>query len=320
MLRIPGFVDIGTEIPDGSWQLISQQAIRNGYTYLIAFPSPGEIYAEKADLIRAMTEPDHTAMCDYAKLAMITPENTRCLDEWVSEVPAAFLDFSEFESRGTFAQMTMLSRLFNRWPAEKPICIRGNENQIGSAIFMAQVNRRKLHVCSVATRTEIEMIDEAKNSGVSVSCDIHPLSLLLSDETPGASGKLKRLGTEDDRQALWQYLRIIDCFSSAGYISSSGEKGGALNVMIPLLFSMRSSEMLTDEDILKRCCVNPARLFGIHFDTATAVEIDEKELFTNSSAHNFVVRVQMHGQTVYSADPSDAVQPVRASRIRGFNA
>ena len=320
MLRIPGFIDIGTDISGGSWQSVSHAALRGGYTSLIAAPVAEKVYTEKADVLLALDEPARTASCDYAKLALITPENIRTINEWADEVPAALLDFSIIEQGGGFVQMNLLSRMFNRWPAEKPICVRGNENQIGSAIFMAQVHSRKVHICSVTTRTEIEMIHEAKNDGLAVTCDIHPLSLLFSCEPGSRPGMLKRMGSEEDRLALWQHLEAIDCFSSAGYISSRGNAGDALTIMMPLLFSMRNAEMLSDEDILRRCCLNPARIFGVPLDRETVIEINEAEVVSGHDAHSGIKVIKLHGQAFDTRDTSVSAKPVLASRIKGFSA
>ncbi|MBQ6508243.1 MAG: hypothetical protein IJI07_02110 [Flexilinea sp.] len=320
MLRIPGFIDIGTDISGGSWRSVSAAALKGGYTSLLAAPVSEKVYTEKADVLLALDEPSRTAACDYAKLALITPENIRTVGEWADEVPAALLDFSIIEQAGGFVQMNLLSRMFNRWPAERPICVRGNENQIGSAIFMAQVHSRKVHICSVTTRGEIEMISEAKRDGLSVTCDIHPLSLLFSCEPGSTSGMLKHLGDEEDRLALWQHFSEIDCFSSAGYISPRGNPGDALTVMMPLLFSMRNAEMLTDEDILLRCCLNPAKIFGVRLDRETVIEVDETEVVSGHDAHSGIRVVKLHGRAYEPGDAVNAERPVLASRIKGFSA
>lgn len=320
MLRIPGFIDIGTEIPSGSWQEVTSYALRSGYTALLAAPVTERVYTEKADVLSALDEPSRSALCDYAKMAVITPENIRTVEEWASEVPAAMVDFSVFEDADSFVRMNLISRVFNRWPAETPICVRGDENQIGSAVFMAQVHNKKIHVCSVATRPEIEIVSEAKRDGLSVTCDIHPLALLFSSEARGSAGLIKKLGTEEDRQALWQHFADIDCFSSAGYISPSGNSGEALSVMMPLLFSMRNAEMITDEDILRRCCLNPSKIFGIPLDRETLIEVDDSVITSGHDAHRGVRIVRLHGQAVRDTDLSDCERPVRAARIRGFAA
>ena len=89
MLRIPGFIDIGTDISGGSWRPISAAALRGGYTSLLAAPVAEKVYTEKADVLAALDEPSRSAACDYAKLALITPENIRTVGDWADEVPAA---------------------------------------------------------------------------------------------------------------------------------------------------------------------------------------------------------------------------------------
>lgn len=324
MLRFPGLIDIGIQIRSGKWQTITQTAVQSGYTALIAAPASGEIFSEEADVAGSLREPSQHAVCDYAKLGLITPENIRSINDWAEEVPGAIVDFPAFREAGTFAQMNLLTRLFSRWPAEKPICVRGEESQIGSAIFMAQVHQRKVHVCSVVTRSEMEMISEAKQNGIRVTCDVHPLSLLLSAETSGSSaGPLKRMGSEDDRQALWHHFSEIDCFSSSGMPDPVNDRGLGLSMMLPLLLSMRKSEMITLEDILRRCCLNPARLFGIELDPSTVVEIDDTRPTTDPNTRDLVRRVRIHGEEVYNADdllekPSGA--SVNSRRIRGHSA
>lgn len=317
-MRFPGFIDICTEIPHNGWEYISRGALRCGYTALIASPLPNEIFTEKTDVRLAMEEPSGHAACDYAKIAAITPENIRTVTDWADEVPAALLDFSIFDSSGSFARMNLLSRLFTRWPAEKPICLRGNANHIGSALFMGQVHKKKIHICSVSSRPVIELISEARKEGVDVTCDIHPLSLLLSSDGKASSAKLKQLGTEDDRQALWRHFGEIDCFSSAGYVSSRDDGTEALKIMLPLLFSMLRSEMLTAEDILRRCCLNPAKIFGIRLDPSTAVEIAAEE---DGSASGIGIRsVRLHGRTVFSSDSSEICSDTNSEQLRGFSA
>ncbi len=318
MIRFPGFIDICTEIQPDGWEYLSQKAMRCGYTALIASPLPSEIYSERKDVLAAMEDPARHAACDYAKIAAVTPENIRTIAEWADEVPAVLLDFSIFDSAGSFARMNMLSRLFSRWPAGKPICLRGDANQIGSALFMGQVHQKKIHICSVSDRAAIEVISEARKEGISVTCDIHPLALMISSDGKNAAGVLKHLGTEDDRQALWQHFGEIDCFSSAGYVGRHGDSAEALRVMIPLLFSMLKSEMITTEDILLRCCLNPARIFGIRPDPETSVEIDMEGSAISSG--NPVRSVRLHGQTVFSADSPGSGIKAQSVQLKGFSA
>ena len=90
--------------------------------------------------------------------------------------------------------------------------------------------------------------------------------------------------------------------------------------MMPLLFSMRNAEMLTDEDILLRCCLNPAKIFGVRLDRETIIEVDETEVVSGHDAHSGIRIVKLHGQAYEPKDGANTERPVLASRIKGFSA
>lgn len=318
MLRFPGFIDICSDIPVGSWKTYSEAAVRSGYTALLAAPNAEDIYTQGQDAVKALQEAKSESACDYAKIALVTPENIRSIDEWESKIPAVLVDFSMLSSFSAFSRMNMLSRLFHRWSAEKPICVRGSEDQIGSVIFMGQTHGRSVHVCSVTTRSEIELIAEARSANLPVTCGTHPLALLLSTETQNAPKLFSHMGSEDDRLALWQHLDIIDCFSSAGYISPRGISSDGISTILPLLLSMYNSEMLTADDITARCSANPAKIFGITLDDNTFIEADEAQAAAGVKSGRLVRSVTLRGQMIYS-DAADTVSrcavPIQGSRI-----
>ena len=90
--------------------------------------------------------------------------------------------------------------------------------------------------------------------------------------------------------------------------------------MMPLLFSMRNAEMLTDEDILLRCCLNPAKIFGVRLDRETVIEVNETEVVSGHDAHSGIRVVKLHGRAYEPGDAVNAERPVLASRIKGFSA
>lgn len=317
MLRFPGFIDICSDIPVGSWSAYSEAAVRAGYTALLAAPNADDTYTQAEDVSKALREAKSDSSCDYTKIALVTPDNIRTIGEWESEVPAVLVDFSRLSSFSAFSRMNMLSRLFHHRPTEKPICVRGSEDQIGSVIFMGQTHGRSVHVCSVTTRAEIALIAEARSANLTVTCDTHPLALLLSSETPNAPKLLSRMGSEDDRRALWQHLDLIDCFSSAGYISPRGMSSDGISTILPLLLSMYNSEMLTANDITARCAVNPAKIFGIALDENTFIEVDETQAAAGAKSGSLVRSVTLRGEMIYS-DSADAVSR-HAARIQGIN-
>ncbi len=63
------------------------------------------------------------------------------------------------------------------------------------------------------------MIRAAKEKGLSVTCEVAPHHLFLSDQDIADIGKGKAevrpvLCSKDDQNALWENMDIIDCFAT----------------------------------------------------------------------------------------------------------
>ena len=310
MIKLPGFIDIGTDIYQGNWRQTTQMAVASGYTTILAQVTPAdELCGEREAFAEFIHEPMREALCDVVCLPVLTPLNIRSLEEWIDLVPSAVLDLSILAEVGSYSQMTLLGRLFRRWPEDKPICVRGDDNQIGTALFMGQANGKKVHICAVSTRSQIEMIREAKASGLRVSCGIHPLSLVLSSSQPQAAKILKNPGSEDDRLALWTYKNDIDCFSTDG-IHPDREQD-RFSIMLPVMSGMLQTGMLTAQDVIDKCCKNPAEIFRIPVDAETWFEMEEPSLSAQGELQCRINSVTLRGKTVYTAEerPKAEVPP-----------
>lgn len=289
MITIPGMIDIGSEISDGQWTGALETACRNGFTGLLAAPRADTWFSAPEEAAESLSEAAAAPRVDYGQFAALSYQNVRDLENWYNEAPAAYIELKEPTKDDVFRYMNVQTRAFSRWPKEKPIVVRAAGNLLGTPLFMAQVNKKHLHVCEVTTRTEIELIREAKEQGTSVSCSIHPLALMMTN----ASGNcpLRRCGTGDDRRALLENLPLIDCFSSAGLIAPPGHPFAGMEMMPALLVSMLEKGLMTQEEIAARFCTNPRNIFGLYPQSETAVEIDEET--------RRVVSVKLRGEEIF---------------------
>jgi carbamoyl-phosphate synthase / aspartate carbamoyltransferase / dihydroorotase len=57
---------------------------------------------------------------------------------------------------------------FRSWPLDSPICVHAEGHTMGAVLFLAATTGRRVHICHVSRKDEIEMIREAKRSGVRV--------------------------------------------------------------------------------------------------------------------------------------------------------
>ncbi len=108
---------------------------------------------------------------------------------------------------------------FQNWPAASPLCVHAEGASLATAILLAELYRRPVHLCHISLRSEILLIKAAKARGIPVTCEVTPHHLFLSqDDIPaigaGRSEVRPRLATRADVQALWDNLDSIDCFAT----------------------------------------------------------------------------------------------------------
>ncbi len=91
----------------------------------------------------------------------------------------------------------------------------------------------KYHVCHISTKESIELIAEAKASGLDVSCETAPHYLLLCDEDLQEDGRFKMnppIRSKQDQEALLQGVLdgTIDIIATDHAPHSTGEKAKGL--------------------------------------------------------------------------------------------
>lgn len=102
--------------------------------------------------------------------------------------------------------------------------------QLARDLALAQATGVHYHVCHVSTAESVQLIRDAKQAGVNVTCEVTPHHLLLSDQDiPADDGNYKMnppLRSEHDRQALIIGLLdgTIDCIATDHAPHSDAEK------------------------------------------------------------------------------------------------
>jgi len=202
--------------------------------------------------------------------------------------------------------------------------IRAPESEqraVTSAVEYAKKTGAHLHIAHLSTRRGLELITQAKQDGLAVTCEVAPHHLFLSTEdyeTLGALGKMNPpLRTPDHCEALWEGIEqgTIDCIASdhaphtleekqavPALAAPSGVPG--VETMIPLLLTVAAGQWphprrrafqpkLKYADIRRLCFENPNRIFSLR---RTAIE--------QGSAANLVLvlpeeRWQVHGKDLH---------------------
>ena len=159
------------------------------------------------------------------------------------------------------------------------ICSESEWGPIARDLELAPKTGASYHVCHISTKESVEIIRQAKKSGVDVTCETGPHYLTMDDSMLREEGRFKMnppLRSKDDRLALVEGLRdgTIDMIATDHAPHSAEEKsrglqGSAFGVVgletaFPILYTyLVRPGLLPMDRLLKALVTNPRNRFGI---------------------------------------------------------
>ncbi len=161
----------------------------------------------------------------------------------------------------------------------KGICSESEYAQIARDLELAAETGCAYHVCHISTKESVELIRQAKRSGVDVTCETGPHYLLLDENDLQEDGRFKMnppLRGRDDREELLRGLLdgTIDMIATDHAPHSAEEKsrglaGSAFGIVgletaFPVLYTgLVLPGILPLETLVDRMALAPRRRFGI---------------------------------------------------------
>lgn len=154
--------------------------------------------------------------------------------------------------------------------------------QIERDLLLADETGVAYHVCHVSTKESVELIRQAKKSGVNVTCETGPHYLVLDENDLQEDGRFKMnppLRGADDREALLAGIAdgTIDMLATDHAPHSREEKSRGLRgspfgivgleTAFPVLYTrLVRTGILTPERLVELLCGAPRKRFGIPMD------------------------------------------------------
>ena len=204
----------------------------------------------------------------------------------------------------------------------KGICSESEWKQIERDIELAAAIGCKYHVCHISCRESVEIIREAKKSGVDISCETAPHYLVFCDEDLQENGRFKMnppIRSRRDMEALLEGIvdGTIDMIATDHAPHSAEEKGRGLRdsamgvVGIETSFAASYTKLvkegiITLEKLMQLMQGNASKRFGIGhgiydgaaadftiFDLESSYIVDENEFLSKGRATPF------SGKTLY---------------------
>lgn len=181
---------------------------------------------------------------------------------------------------------TELDLIFSSWPKDKPLMVHAEEETLAKAITIAKKYQNKLHVCHVARKFELELIKEARQEGLNITCEVamHHLYLTVDDVAELKHFGMMRppLAKQEDIDYLWANINEIDIIASDHAPHTYDEKMGekvvngvpGLETSLPLLLNAVNESRITIERVIEMTSTNPRKIFNIPEQENTYVEVD----------------------------------------------
>lgn len=305
-MRIPGLIDphVHMREPGGEhkedWESGTKAALAGGVTLVLAMPNTKPAVTDRFSLQTTLTIASSKACCDFAQYLGAGSENLKTAAVLSPHVAGLKMYLDQTFGNLKLEDIADWMQHFQSWPTASPLCVHAEGASLATAILLAELYYRPVHLCHISLRSEILLIKAAKARGIPVTCEVTPHHLFLSvDDIPaigtGRSEVRPRLASPDDVQALWDNLNSIDCFATDHAPHALAEKDSdnpppgfpGLESALPLYLTAVSQGRLTLEDIVSRCVTNPQRIFNLPEQPETFVEIDPHARWDFSTARTF---------------------------------
>jgi dihydroorotase-like cyclic amidohydrolase len=331
-LDLPGLLDIHVHLrePGGThkedFSTGTAAALAGGFVAVLDMPNNTPPVVDRETLLRKVELATAKARCDFGLYMGASSDNaTKPWDDPHVAGLKMYLDDTYGPLRVN-SLPTMMAH-FQHWPRTKPIAAHAEGLSTAMAIGLAQLYDRRLHICHVSQKAEIELIRQAKERGVRLTCEVTPHHLFLTEDDAERLGALSLmkppLRTLEDSQALWDNLDIIDAVASDHAPHTLAEKRSdnpppgvpGLETTLPLLLNAMSDGRLPLEEILRLLHHGPARVMGLKVPEDAQVEVDPNVTWSIQGAHLYtkcgwtpfegltvkgrVISVKLRGTMVY---------------------
>ena len=292
-IRLPHLIDVHVHLREPGaiykedWESGTQAALAGGIGTVLAMPNtqPAIVSAESLD--DSLAAANKKAFCDYGQYIGGGQTNSQSAAKLAEQAAGLKLYLDQTYGDLKLDEIHTWMPHFENWPKAAPFVVHAEGKTMGTAILLAAIYERPLHICHVSKKEEILLIRAAKERGLPVTCEVCPHHLFLCEDDiseigAGRSEVRPRLAKATDKDALWENIDVIDCFASDHAPHTIEEKDSenpppgypGLETMLPLLLTAVNQGRLTLEDITLRLHENPQRIFGTAEQAESFVEVE----------------------------------------------
>ena len=337
VLRLPGLVDVHVHFREPGatqkedFETGTKAAVAGGYTTVIDMPNNPEPTDSPLALQRKILLANNRIYCDVGFHFGATAKSSQYFEDLAGQVFGLKLYMNQTTGPLLVEKAEDLEAIFVKTPPNKLIMVHVEGETLLKSIALAKKHKRRLHVCHVSQQREIKLIKSLKEAGMPITCEVTAHHLFLTEQDVkhlGSYGLMRPpIATEQDRQALWDNLDVIDIVASDHAPHTKDEKLNSekppfgvpgIETTLPLMLTAVAEGRLSLERLVELTSTNPRLIFQIEEtpDTYTEVDlthsyvIDSKSLNTKAGWTPFegmrvvgkVARVVLRGQIVFDGE------------------
>ncbi|MBI5619640.1 amidohydrolase family protein [Candidatus Gottesmanbacteria bacterium] len=300
LTRFPGFIDVHVHLREPGatnkedFTSGSRAAVKGGFTYVLDMPNnPGAPTITPERLEEKIRLAGQKAICDVGFHYGTDGHNVNTFPTvWQNPYVYGLKAYCDHTTGELLIEDEMqLEHVFKAWNSEKPILVHGQGETLSTCIELAQTFARRLHVCHVATKEDVEVIREAKKKKQLVTAGITLHHLFLSPADVKRLGNFAlvkpEIGGKEDQNILWEALQdgTIDLVESDHAPHTKKEKKRTsppfgvpgLETTLGLLWKAVHEGKLEQADIIRLLYDNPKKIFNIPDQPATYIALDPKK-------------------------------------------
>lgn len=342
MIKLPGLIDTHVHLREPGatqkedFETGTKAAIAGGYTTILDMPNNPN---EPTNTLKALNKKillTRTSGAMHIRLFCDVGFNFGASQVGVADFPKVSkktfgLKIYMNHTTGTLLieDQKLLEKIFSIWPKEKIIMVHAEAKTLENAVSLAKKFQRKLHVCHLSLKSQIELVKKNKLAGFPITCEVSAHHLFLTEKDVkklGPFGMMKPpLASISDQKALWDNIDFIDTIASDHAPHTKEEKSQTptpngipgLETTLPLLLTAVSQKRLTLGKLIDMTSVKPRLIFNIPQQEDTYIEVDEKKSFTISDKNLFtkcgwtpfagmkvkgrVMKVVLRGKTIFKS-------------------
>ncbi len=293
MLRLPGLIDPHVHLREPGaihkedFESGTAAALAGGFTAVLAMPNTDPPLTDALSLARAQAAARSKARCDYGLYLGGAEDNAPQVAGLAPSACGLKLYLDQTYGPLRLVETTAVWAHLRAWPKDRPLAAHAGGRSLAMVLLLAALEGRSVHVCHVSRREEILLIRAAKEKGLPVTCEVTPHHLFLTqaDVPLLGSGRAEvrpRLATEQDRQALWENLKVVDCIATDHAPHTLAEKDGpqpppgfpGLETALALMLTAVAEGRLSQEAMLRLMHSGPRCIFGLPEQEETWLEVD----------------------------------------------